>query len=524
MKQLQTSNTGPLATAMTLTNSAALAKPLLTTPEYDTLQARKTTLLANLQQVQMALYEKKAGVERINELQLLKAKHEAAIEEAEAALAEIEPELDNFDKGAEKVLLAAISGQRWWFIENHREVIYDSHKGRLFPNFKFVNDITNKAWDDGANKSFGPGGFAVGKWSQAFAIKSLCEDICANFPKSNREKKKYLLGWDKDYWYYDKDSKFEITQRCNSCDLSALIIPFSSIFSRSDLDPSNKSLTPLEKAAIVLAHFLEQAWLPVFDQPEARLIFDNMVRRNKLQAEWVKLEKQIAELPAPEIKTTFTSDFDYTQPLREYDVAAANQSVWQYTHSAKRWLGYLLAQLDDWSRENQSLLDCAHRINSQLTQKLPLGKDLTDDEKTMLQQRRLALQTRLNFNLEPLRAALIRFNGQLETLEKDLHQLNRADDSRPPLELLAEHTATLCTETLKGLEWLGERQEFVRHLVAAENERAEQYAVFVDKFQPDLYTQAADNSIDRPEVEVWFGEWRRERRQMEAQWLPLWKS
>ena len=546
MKQLQKSNTGSLA--LTTTPAVAVVKPMLTTPEYDALQARKMALAEELYKIQVTLYDKSTtdALALLNSLQLQKAAHEGAIEAAEAALARINPELDKFDCGVEKSLLEAISGQRWWLFRDKKEIAYDSRTGVLFPNFEHVALESWSTWST-RSESYELSGEGRGKWHVDYGgyinsgrlFNALLASAFQTLPN-----KKFRIRTDIIFYLAYKgenSSHYEAHYYSNALAsvsskrdpaIIGFALPFCGIYSNKCLTPDDPTHTALEKAQMVLDFFVQRGWQPVLDKPELQPVLDALIQRPKLQAQLIELEKQIAELPAPEIKTTFTSAFDYTQPLREYDVAAANQSVWQYTHSAKRWLGYLLAQLDDWSRENQSLLDCAHRINSQLTQKLPLGKDLTDDEKTLLQQRRLALQTRLNFNLEPLRAALIRFNGQLETLEKDLHQLNRADDSlqqlaqvarqaRPPLELLAEHTATLCTETLKGLEWLGERQEFVRHLVAAENERAEQYAVFVDKFQPDLYTQAADNSIDRPEVDVWFGEWRRERRQMEAQWLPL---
>lgn len=522
------------------------APAMLTTPEYDALQAQKTGLAEALYKIQVTLYDKSTPevLALLNSLQMQKAAHEGAIEAAEEALARINPELDKFDCGVEKSLLEAISGQRWWLFRDKKEIVYDSHTGILFPNFEVVVLEARHEWKT-KEKDYQLSGVGKGLWLIDYDDNDYWGSW-GNFNKlyvgafntlPNRKcriKNGVLITFRKlnDYWVYSKDglNGFGLDTSLGSQD--QFTIPHCRMYYNSNILPDVQKYTALEKAQMVLDFFVQRGWQPVLDKPELQPVLDALIQRPKLQAQLIELEKQIAELPAPEIKTTFTSDFDYTQPLREYDVAAANQSVWQYTRSAKRWLGYLLAQLDDWSRENQALLDCAHRINSQLTQKLPLGKDLTEDEKSLLQERRRALQTRLNFNLEPLRAALIRFNGQLETLEKDLHQLNRAEDSlqqlahvarqaRPPLELLAEHTATLCTETLKGLEWLGERQEFVQQLVAAERERAEQYAVFVDKFQPDLYTQAADNSIDSTEVAVWFGEWRRERRQMEAQWLPL---
>ena len=56
MKQLQKSNTGSLA--LTTTPAVAVVKPMLTTPEYDALQARKTALAEELYKIQVTLYDK----------------------------------------------------------------------------------------------------------------------------------------------------------------------------------------------------------------------------------------------------------------------------------------------------------------------------------------------------------------------------------------------------------------------------------------------------------------------------------
>ncbi|MBK7300093.1 MAG: hypothetical protein IPI79_06720 [Moraxellaceae bacterium] len=521
---------------------AGAALSAMTPQSYDQLQAQKRHWRMNCIKYRWRYITKTPrSVIHSQQPTTSKAMQQGVVAAAQQVLAKVNPELDNFDNGMENVLLEAISQQRWWFIKNKREIVYDSHTGFLWPNFEFVALETWKTWK--AVNEYALSAIGKGKWIGDYAYisnqqqfdelwsavttlpnrKSIAKNTYFNFGKIS-----YIYS---SCYLYSNDG-FKSYSSTNSRGDGEAVMPSCRLYANPNLSPLLKKYTALEKAQMVLDFFLQQGWHVVFDNPEHQKIFDAVVLRKELQAQLVSLEQQIAQLPKPEVKTQFTSDFDYTQPLRNYNVTAVNQSVWQYTLNAQRWINYLLTQLDDWSRENQALLDCAQKINTNLTQKLPLGKGLSDTEKAILQNRRQDLQARLNFNLEPLRAALISFGQQATTLEKDLHTLNGQADSlsrlaqvaqqpRPPFELLAEHTATLCTQNLKKLEWLGERQAFVEQLVAAEKVWAENYTVFIDKYQPDLYAQATENNIDSHEVDTWFSEWRRERLQIEAQCLPL---
>lgn len=507
---------------------------------YDQLQAQKTALAAELHKVQVALYNKNTPevLAIVNNLQLQKTMQQGVIAAAQQVLAKVNPELANFDNGMENVLLEAVSQQRWWFIKNKREIVYDSYTGFLWPNFEYVALETWGTWTD--VNEYVLSGIGKGDWKGEYGYISSQQEFdnfwsaVTTLPNIQSFAGKFRFDFGVVDFYNDCYRMFsdDLKGHSYSGSVGYALIPSCRLYANPNLSPLLKKYTLLEKAQMVLDFFLQQGWQAVFDKPEQQKIFDAVMRRKELQAQLVSLEQQIAQLPKPEPKTQFTSDFDYTQPLHDYNVTAANQSVWQYTLNAQRWINYLLTQLDDWSRENQALLDCAQKINNNLTQKLPLGKGLSDNEKAILQNRRQDLQARLNFNLEPLRAALMSFGQQATTLEKDLHTLNSQADSlsrlvqvaqqpRPPFELLAEHTATLCTQNLKKLEWLGERQAFVEQLVAAEKVWAENYTVFIDKYQPDLYAQATENNIESHEVDTWFSEWRRERLQIEAQCLPL---
>ncbi len=153
------------------------APAMLTTPEYDALQAQKTGLAEALYKIQVTLYDKSTPevLALLNSLQMQKAAHEGAIEAAEEALARINPELDKFDCGVEKSLLEAISGQRWWLFRDKKEIVYDSHTGILFPNFEVVVLEARHEWKT-KEKDYQLSGVGKGLW----LIDYDRDDYCLN--------------------------------------------------------------------------------------------------------------------------------------------------------------------------------------------------------------------------------------------------------------------------------------------------------------------------------------------------------
>ncbi|HMY00305.1 MAG TPA: hypothetical protein PKC44_11085, partial [Agitococcus sp.] len=242
----------------------------------------------------------------------------------------------------------------------------------------------------------------------------------------------------------------------------------------------------------------------------------------------VDIEQQIAQLPAPEPINLFTSDFNYRQEVQHYNLAEINTSLWQYSLAAQQWLNYLLNQIDDWANRHQHLLAHALELNNKLAKKQATSLHLTDNEKQFLNTRHQQLQQALNMGLDGLRAALIDLLQQAQHLELQLKnttsltalaELER--QARPTFALLAEHSATLCTQTLKKLEWLEQSLDFVQEIVKSEQQTTESYLILVDKNQQDLLQQGIDNSVEAEQITAWFSEWRQERLLMLKQWQPL---
>ena len=116
--------------------------------EREGLEHQRAALLEQLKELQFKLFDKSSPevVEHLNQLQLEKAKQQSLLKQAQSKLEQLEPELENFEEGAEQILLEAISQQDWYGFRNKREIILDKNKGLLFPNFEFIPHILFNDW------------------------------------------------------------------------------------------------------------------------------------------------------------------------------------------------------------------------------------------------------------------------------------------------------------------------------------------------------------------------------------------
>ena len=290
---------------------------------YDQLQAQKTALAAELHKVQVALYNKNTPevLAIVNNLQLQKTMQQGVIAAAQQVLAKVNPELANFDNGMENVLLEAVSQQRWWFIKNKREIVYDSYTGFLWPNFEYVALETWGTWTD--VNEYVLSGIGKGDWKGEYGYISSQQEFdnfwsaVTTLPNIQSFAGKFRFDFGVVDFYNDCYRMFsdDLKGHSYSGSVGYALIPSCRLYANPNLSPLLKKYTLLEKAQMVLDFFLQQGWQAVFDKPEQQKIFDAVMRRKELQAQLVSLEQQIAQLPKPEPKTQFTSDFDYTQPL-----------------------------------------------------------------------------------------------------------------------------------------------------------------------------------------------------------------
>ncbi len=559
--------------------------PLDLPQTYDELTAAQQQLTSKLQALALVLHDQSSPEVRelMSQLQYEKTKQETQIEQAQQKLAQIKPKLETMDRGAEAILLHAISQQSWYAFKNKREIVFDSRTGDLYPNFEYVPHVTYADWPQ-ARKNYAPSGIQ-GAW------KMLHEVFCYD-----NEKKRPVgfLNFYSEHWYYSHGfdypkkfrgevdlkvyiytdtsnysnryyfhEKFSKNSNSNSTyggqiELDRTVLPVLKVLINSDISPAYIRLKAYEKSRIILDFFIAQDWVPIFepflekpydedeDDYQNRLatkqkecdeynrLFDAYYQRIQLERQLVAVEQRLAELPPPAPDNPFTAAFDYRQALQDqhYDLVYIGQSVWQYSLAVQSWMRFLLTQLDDISQHQQSLLSQAAQLSQSLSAKPLSSPHLSDTEQQLLQARHTDLQQRLDFGLVSVRSALFEMLQQAQSLQQQLQQAHQHPDSlsrlaqieaqqRPSFALVAEHSATLCTQVLTKLEWLAQSLDFVHAVVQSEQQFTAHYLILLDKYQADLQQQGTDNSIEATDVAQWFAEWRQQQWVVQQQWQPL---
>ncbi|MDH1857863.1 hypothetical protein N5D44_05835 [Acinetobacter junii] len=453
----------------------------------------------------------------------------------------------------EQILLEAISQQRWYGFKNKREIVFDSHTGMLFPNFNFMPHVKYRNWQL-EQKKYAPNGIGQKQWDHLGNYFS--QYNCFKFPNSFKGKiipEHFFYQEEPNSSYhseilYDFKNELELGSIYNIKEL--YVFPCLKILDKPELLPEFPRLTAHEKAEIILEFFIEQDWIPNFEFfldkfhdedkedfkdrlaeakeecNEYNHVFDTYCQRIQVKKQLIILEQQVSELPESENK--FNADFDYRQELQNYNLTEINTSVWQYALSAQQWFNHLLTQIDSWANNHQHLLANALELNNTLAKKLPSSTNSNEIEQQFLDARHQTLQQYLNFSLEPLRATLLDLLQQSQKIELNLQNTcsltalaELETQVRPSFTLLVEHSAILCTQTLKKLEWLEKSLDFVNHIVQSAQQSTENYLILLDKYQSDLKRIGVDNSIEAEYIEQWFSEWRQERLQMLQQWQPL---
>lgn len=567
---------------------------LSSSSDYDALLTQKSAIITQLKQLALVLHDQSSPEVRelYSQLQLDKTRQQTIMQHAQQRLAEISPQLAALNQGAEAILLEAISQQAWYAFKNGREVIFDSRTGLLFPNFEYVPHIKCSDWQK-EQKNFAPNGVGQRSWmalhefidgfkderTKDFLIESYysygtdfnpfggeSNSSYGNFPLkyAGGTKKEVIVHVKSDSSYpyqcftnFFKNGSYDGRNNVSSIE-NRCLFPINPIFFHPDIQKNAVHAKATEKAKIILGFFIQQNWIPLFEPfldkndneddddyqdrvaakqcecDEYNSLFDAYYQRIQLERQLVAIEQKLETLPPPTPDNPFTAAFDYRQALHEqqYDLNKINQSVWQYSQAVQTWVRFLLTQLDDITQRQQPLLAQAAELKHALTAKPISSKHLTDTELQLLQARHHDLQQRLDFGIEPVRAALFSVLQQAQTLQNQLQQAHQYPDSlmrlaelerqpRPSFNLVAEHTATLCTQALTKLEWLEQSLEFVQAIVQSEQQHTESYLVLLDKYQADLLQQGTANSIEASDVQQWFTEWRQQHLIAQQQWQPL---
>ena len=480
----------------------------------------------------------------------------------------------------EEILYEAIEEQNWFTFKNKQHVVFDRRTGFLYPNFSHVKHVTYQEWA-GGKKNYGPNGIDTGQWeilSDVFYydektdrtkgspfFKQGSHVLTLDYPKKLRGSKAARIFISK---HIDKLGKlkkinyvtsFSENFSCSWCVtgsyqnyLNHCVFPVLRVLNKPELLPDHPSMIGKMKSKIILELFIQKEWIPCFEpfleqfHNEFYEAYQNRVNEAKKRCNEyssifeIYYEKRCIEKKLLALGLTYDDmsnvtvsnvgkvSYDFLAEIQNYNIDEINKSVWQYSLSAQKWLNSLLGKIDEWENDNLDLVKTALELKQELDKKITVSMNVTAEEKQLLESQLQQLKKRLDIGLTPLRSNLINLFSESQQISLNLEQTNTLvglakieQQLRPSFELLAEHTAILCTKTLKEMEWLDQSLDFVKSIVSVLRKSAEDYLILVDKYQQDLMQLGLDNSIESEEIAKWFAEWRSERLSLLKQIQPL---
>ena len=494
-------------------------------------------------------------------------------------LLEIKKKLLAYDD-VEEILYDAIEEQNWFTFKNKPFVVFDRRTGFLFPNFNHVKHVAYREWNE-LKKSYGPNDIEKGRWEilseifyynektdrtkGSYFFKQGEHNLKFDYPKKFRGSKatgifisKHIdkLGQLKKINYitgFSINDSFSWYSTGNYQNyLNHSVFPVLRVLNNPKLLPDHPSMIGREKSKIILNFFIDKGWMPIFEPfldqfhnesnddyqnrfniakkqcDEYNSIFEIYYEKRQLEKKLLDLGLTYDDLSNAAVSNVGKVSYDFLVEIQNYNIDEINKSVWQYSLSAQKWLNSLLGKIDEWENDNLDLVKTALELKQELDKKLPVSINVTTEEKQLLESQLQQIKKRLDLGLTLLRSNLINLLSESQQISSNLEQTNTLfglaqleQQARPSFELLAEHTATLCTKTLKEMEWLDQSLDFVRTVVSVLRKSAEDYLILVDKYQQDLIQIGLDNSIESEEIAKWFAEWRSERLSLLKQFQPL---
>lgn len=480
----------------------------------------------------------------------------------------------------EDTLYKAIEEQNWFTFKNKPFVVFDRRTGFLFPNFNHVKHVAYHEWNE-VKKSYGPNDIEKGRWEilseifyydektdrtkGSYFFKQGSHDLKLDYPKKFRGSKatgifisKHIdkLGQLKKINYitgFSINDSFSWYSTGNYQNyLNHSVFPVLKVLNNPKLLPDHPSMIGREKSKIILNFFIDKGWMPIFepfldqfhnesnDDYQNRLsiakkecdeynsIFEIYYEKRQSEKKLLGLGLTYDDLSNAAVSNLGKMSYDFLVEIQNYNIDEINKSVWQYSFSAQKWLNSLLGKIDEWENDNLDLVKTALELKQELDKKITVSMNVTAEEKQLLESQLQQLKKRLDIGLTPLRSNLINLFSESQQISLNLERTNTLvglaqieQQLRPSFELLAEHTATLCTKTLKEMEWLDQSLDFVKAVVSVLRKSAEDYLILVDKYRLDLIQIGLDNSIESEEIAKWFAEWRSERLSLLKQFQPL---
>ena len=464
--------------------------------------------------------------------------------------------------GSDKIL-EAIGKQEFYFIKNKPNVLFTKSTGLLWANldvFPYHNNLRQYQFKEAElqiQKCNNNGLDGYFTWRVPTAEELI------NFAKSShpfRTNERYFLH-SYQYWLCSKgkegtkttvmclkkdcheyiskvgyintfEMNEEIGEKIDGRTVKCLFPCTAELIKNSDYVSllNGKSLTDKEKAQLVLNLFIDKDLIPVFNNDTITELFKQIyVEKPKLLQELQELESNISVL---QNEVELTTDFDYIPLLAKYDLEAIEHSVIKYYEAVQQWSGELLEKLENYEKQNETVISDFNAISVKLAHKYVDNDKLTEEENKLLKDRQAFFKKYVAVGMNGVKAKILSVKHQAEDLERRIDEIDESDNSiselgklekekRVSFAFLAENTAKIIKNALWKMDYFRNHHAFMKSAIDAWDDWTTDYLHFKTTGFSQLRNSCEEDNIDEEIWQAWCNDWQKVRFQVEKKLQPL---
>ena len=518
------------------------------------LTAQREGLLKKIRAIEASCegIENENNAKRVQKLNLEQAQYSAQRQEIAAKLAVLDGNLANINAeilelsgtGFEKIL-EAIKNQRWYFIKNKPNILFDKNSGLIWANlytFTYAEEAKGNWYHSSevdnliADYSFGMDGFRL---PTCYELWQAVEDRTIPFYRDNSNGRR-LFGLR--YWLCEYNGGIAgkslddcgATTGWSDTNKGALFPCSDYLIQNSDyqekVKPGNPVYTEKERLQFTLDLFTQNELLPVFnDEAITELYKQIYFEKPKLLAQLQELQAQINELQKV---TLLSSDFDYTALLAKYDIKAIDASLIKYYQAVQQWCRELMEKVDYYEEQKASVIKDFNLISLKLSKKYEANSNLTEAENTLLCDRQHFFQKNFSLGMNSVKTKLLAVKKQADALEYRIDEIDEGENSlrelaeleqekRASFAFLAENTAKIIKNALRKIEYFEANHTFVMNAINIWENWTEGYRVFKTTYKEDMKHDCEDDGIEEEIWSAWYQDWQQLRYAIELKMQPV---
>ncbi|MDQ7075023.1 MAG: hypothetical protein Q9O24_07700 [Gammaproteobacteria bacterium] len=443
-------------------------------------------------------------------------------------LAEIKNTLDNLndiDDDNLESLLERIHEQRWWFIGNHPDIIFDSHRGLLWPNLKKHNmpelekayiekqphqtnlkTITLDNRDTWQLPTAAQLRFALEDKTLPFLTKTFLISDDPRLQQKNGQSYSHLVtetGY-MDITNFTTDNPLAIDlPYLFLCHLAFADLNFTP---PQEHDQSKEAVETYTQKRLMF--FTEQQWQLEFEGEKTEQLqqtYQQCMQIFQLEQQQDQLEQQIEDIN----NTTPFNGLNHSERKQHYSSTEIDATPSAYAAGLQRWLNDLNNDLLSAQTDHPQLFAELHHINQQLQQ---APAELPDD----CAPRQRFLQQHLDFKLHSTEKKLAALQDDVTQLQHKLQQIEKnplnalyelQQQPCPRFEVVADYSIQLIDEQRQKIDWYSQHQNSVTLLIEQHQAWLKQSQQRQTQHLPDFQQRCQEELIDHDLTTVWQQEW-----------------